>query len=65
MIAQGNIKEMPLIMQAMHGCQALDYCKQQAQQQIQLAQQQLESITETPYRQALMDLTHFAIERVY
>ena len=62
-IQQGDIKNLPAIRQAIIDTGAVEYTQQQAQIEIDAAIGHLHAIVDSEYKQALMDLAYFAIQR--
>lgn len=64
-IEQGDGREqLPTVLAAMERTGALAYTRELALKEAKLAQQQLELLPESPYREALADLADIAVDRV-
>ncbi len=64
-IEQGGIDQLEEIVAIVKRTGALDYTKQAAKNQVSLALQQLDSLADSEYRQAMAQLAEFATERAY
>lgn len=64
-LTQGSQKHLTAILDIMQSTSALNYTRQLAQHHIQQCLIHLDSIPDSDYRQALAQLTQFAIERTY
>jgi octaprenyl-diphosphate synthase len=64
-IMSGGRDDLPAVLNAVRSCGALDYTRQQAQGAASLACKAIDSIHHSNYRQALLDLATFAVERSY
>lgn len=62
-IINGGKQHMQEIMQVIESTNAIAYTEDSANQQALLAKQQIESLPSNPYRDALLELTDFAITR--
>ncbi|MGD8912861.1 MAG: polyprenyl synthetase family protein [Candidatus Thiodiazotropha sp.] len=62
-IENGGLEEIGFVMQAIAESDAIIYTQQFAQQQAQQAKQALETLPETPYRDALACLADFSVAR--
>lgn len=64
-ILEGGIDKLEPIMAMIESCNALDYTRQKAQEQVLLAQHALESFPESPYKSALFALAEFSVGRSF
>ena len=64
-IRNADRNQLNAVLAAVKRSNALDYTEQQAQQQAQLAKQQLDLMPDNQYRKALMDLADFSITRTH
>jgi len=64
-IEQGGLDQIEAITQAIHSTGALDYTKEVAKKEAELAIAQLENIPDSEYKQALITLANFSVERSY
>ena len=64
-ITEGSKKYLTEIIDAMHSCHAFDYCKQKTKEHLKLAEMALSHLPTSPYRQALIDLLQFVVEREF
>jgi octaprenyl-diphosphate synthase len=64
-IVSGDVSALESIIRIIQDTGALDYTQQQAEQQAQLALQQLELLPQNPYTQALAELARFSVTRNY
>lgn len=62
-LRQGDIGALSDILKVIESSGALDYTQKKAQQQVDLALEQLAGIPDSKYKQAMVDLSHFAISR--
>ena len=62
-IQQGSTEHLSEVLAAIRATDALSYCQQLARQHADLAQQALEVLPNTPYRQSLSALADFAVQR--
>ena len=62
-IINGGKKHMQEIMQVIMSTNAISYTEESANQQAQIARQQIEMLPSNKYRDALIELTNFAITR--
>lgn len=62
---KGSLEFLPEILEALKETKAIEYTHQVASQEITLALTALETIPESIYRNALVDLAHFALERKF
>jgi len=62
-ILNGGKQHMQEILQAIEVTEAIVYTEQSANHQAQFARRQIETLTSNPYRDALLELTDFAISR--
>lgn len=62
-IMQGGLEQLDVILETIHATHALEYAKNLAAKQIDLAIQALNVIANSTFRTALIDLAHFAIQR--
>lgn len=62
-IQQGDISQLGAIQIAIADTGAVEYTKQQAKSEIDLAITQLQAIADSDHKQALIDLAYFAVER--
>ena len=62
-IKEKSAQEIDAIFKAINRCEALNYTKQKAEQQQTLAIKQLESLPETPHKQALRRIAELAVKR--
>ncbi len=64
-IEKGGLDEIEQIMQAIEKTGALDYSRKIAKKEADLAIQQLSILEDSQYKQALIDLANFSVERGY
>ena len=64
-IEKGGLEHIDAITRAIHATGALDYTRNVAKNEAELAIAQLENIPESDYKQALITLAHFSVERSY
>lgn len=64
-IEQGGLDQIEAISQAIHATGALDYTHEIARKEAQQAIAQLEKIPDSEYKQALITLANFSVERTY
>lgn len=62
-LKKGDIQQLPEIMHIIEETKAIDYTRQCARTEIDKALSQLNVLPESPYKQALIDLAHFAVDR--
>ncbi len=64
-IEQGGREDLAQVLEAVKMCGALEYTREQARREVEIARQSLEGIADTQYREALLNLATFAVERSY
>lgn len=64
-IEQGGRNELAAVLDAVRVCGALEYTQEQARREAQTAKEALHSLGDTQYREALLDLATFAVERSF
>lgn len=64
-IEQGGLERIEEITQTIHNCGALNYTRQIARQEADLAIQSLTNIKDSDYKQALICLANFSVERAF
>lgn len=64
-ITEGSKQYLTDIIDAMHDCQAFDYCIQKTREHLTLAQTALTHFPDSPYRQALIHLLQFVVDRKF
>ncbi len=64
-IQSGGRQDLPAVLSAVYACGALDYTREQARIAASSARDAIDSIQHSNYRQALLDLATFAVERSY
>jgi octaprenyl-diphosphate synthase len=64
-LQQGSLKYLPEILIAIEQTKAIEYTKQVAAQEVDLALTSLLVLPESDYKVALTDLAHFALKRTY
>ena len=64
-IQSGGRQDLPAVLAAVHACGALEYTREQARTAALSAREAIDSIRHSNYRQALLDLATFAVERSY
>lgn len=64
-IEQGGLDQLDQVMQAIEKSGALEYTAKCAKQEIQRALRAIEPLPESAYKEALIGLAKFAVERVY
>ncbi|MCV6613341.1 MAG: polyprenyl synthetase family protein [Cellvibrionaceae bacterium] len=62
-IRQGSVEQLDAVVAAVKSCGAIDYTQACAQQQVEQAKAQLDSVPDSPYKKALSQLADFAIGR--
>ena len=62
-IAQGSAEQWDTVLEAIQSTDALAYTRDRAQQQADLAQQAIQVLPDTPYRDALLAIADFAVTR--
>ena len=62
-IINGGRKDMKEILQAIEDTNAIAYTEDVANQQAQIARQQIGNLPTSEHREALLELTNFAIQR--
>jgi octaprenyl-diphosphate synthase len=63
-IATGGIAQLDRVIEIVQNCGALDYCRQRATEETQFALHALDRLPESEYRQALVNLTQLALNRI-
>ncbi|MDQ9036963.1 polyprenyl synthetase family protein [Acinetobacter seifertii] len=63
-IATGGVDQLSKVIEIVQKSGALDYCQRRAQEETEAALQALSILPDTPYRQALMNLTRLALHRI-
>ncbi|MEG1856167.1 MAG: All-trans-nonaprenyl-diphosphate synthase, partial [Acinetobacter sp.] len=63
-IATGGTTQLERVIQIVQSCGALDYCRQRATEETESALQALDALPHTEYRQALINLTQLALNRI-
>ena len=63
-IATGGTAQLDRVVSIVQNCGALDYCRQRALQETEAALQALAHLPESEYRQALINLTQLAVNRI-
>lgn len=64
-IEQGGIADFDPVVRAVHATGALEYARSVAEREAQLARAALESLPHTQYRESLLDLAAFSVNRDY
>ncbi len=64
-IQRGGRQDLPAVLAAVRACGALEYTRAQARIAASSARDAIDSIQHSNYRQALLDLATFAVERSY
>jgi octaprenyl-diphosphate synthase len=64
-IEKSSLEDLPQILDAIRNSGALDYAKSLAQGEIDIAISALNVVPKSDYRDALINLAHFAVEREY
>ncbi len=64
-IEQGGLDQIEAISQAIETSGALDYTREIAKKEAELAIAQLEKIPDSDYKQAMITLAHFSVDRKY
>ena len=64
-ILNGDINQMSEIIQIIQQTKAIDYTFDIAKQAVNTALDSLKTLPDTPYRDALISLTHYAIQRTH
>ncbi len=64
-IKRGGREDLPAVLAAVRACGALEYTREQARIAASRACDAIDSIRDSNYRQALLDLTTFAVERSF
>lgn len=62
-ITEGSKQYLTDIIDAMHHCHAFDYCRQKTTEHLRLAETALTPLPDSPYKQALIHLLQFVVER--
>ena len=60
-IATGGVDQLPKVIEIVQKSGALDYCQRRAQEETEASLQALSILPDTPYRQALINLTRLAL----
>ena len=63
-IATGGLNHLERVIEIVQNCGALDYCRQRATEETQFALQALDALPDSEYRQALVNLTQLALNRI-
>ena len=63
-IATGGTAQLQRVIEIVQNCGALEYCRQRATEETQAALEALDALPNTPYRQALVNLTQLALNRI-
>lgn len=63
-ILNGGLEQLPQVIEIIQQSKALDYCRQRAEQETQLALQALSALPESIYRTALENLAKMALHRI-
>jgi|GEM_PF-77936 len=63
-IATGGVDQLTRVIEIVQKSGALDYCQRRAQEETEAALQALSILSDTPYRQALINLTRLALHRI-
>ena len=64
-IRNGGLEHIEKVQEAIESTGSLAYTARRAREQAEAAQQALSIVPESPYKQALLDLAVFAVERNY
>ena len=64
-IEKGGLEHIEAITRTIHATGALDYTRNVAKNEAELAIAQLENVPDSDYKQALITLAHFSVERSY
>ena len=64
-LQEGSLVHLPAILTAISATNAIEYTREYAAQEVQLALRALEPIPDSRYKEALRDLALFAVERNY
>lgn len=64
-VQQGNLDSLPIILETLHETKALEYTRSVALNEIDKALTCLEVLQDSPYKQGLVDLANFVVERQY
>jgi octaprenyl-diphosphate synthase len=64
-IEEGGLNEFQTVLAAIRGTGALDYTREQAQREIDVAKQALDCIPDSKHKDALLELADFAVSRSY
>ncbi|WP_144393291.1 octaprenyl diphosphate synthase [Pleionea sediminis] len=62
-IEQGDASQLPVILEAIEHTGAIEYCQKQAEYFSQCAIDNLTSLSDSAYKQAMINLTHLALAR--
>ena len=62
-IERGGREDFPQVLAAIRATGALAYAEEAAKREAELARQSIERLPKSPYKDALLDLTCFAVER--
>ena len=63
-IATGGTTQLERVIEIVQNCGALDYCRQRATEETESALQALDALPHSEYRQALINLTQLALNRI-
>ena len=64
-LLEGNLEALPDILEALHATQAIEYTKQLAEKEVSHAINALVLLPESVYKQALIELAHYASTRAF